>query len=190
LGSGGAPDVNEYNWSLSGLTNGWNEISLNISDASVTGGTPDLGAVNWFRIYHSKNGSATTRIDGIALINSGTSSKSSNNLKDTFTLSTEDISLETGNAFTVKSYPNPFSVETTLAYQLTEPSRVNIDIYNIYGQKVVSLATNEQQSAGGHSKVWNPTNLGNVSSGIYLCIIQISNVNTSAVETHKLNFMR
>jgi hypothetical protein len=451
LGSGGTSDTNEYNWSLTGLQNGWNQISLNISDAGITGGTPNLNAINWFRIYHSKNGSVTTRVDGIYISNggsapsgllyyqaedatisgatvgsnqagyngtgfvdyqnnsndyiewtvnvpsagnydlnfryalpsgdrplelkvngstqiaslgfpgtgdwtqwemvtsnqnlnagtntirltaigssggnidelvvgsiapqgpfyhqaedatvsgatvesnqtgyngtgfvdyqnnsndyiqwtvnvpsagnydlsfryalpsgdrplelkvngstkiasmgfpgtggwtqwgtvssnqalnsgnntvrltaigssggnidelvvsSGGSSKSSGASKEATTLSTADISLETGESFSIKSYPNPFSTKTTLAYRLTEPSHVSIDIYNIYGQKVVSMATNEQQSVGAHTKEWNPTSMGNVSSGIYLCIIQISNANTSVVKTHKLNFMR
>ncbi len=72
LGSGGQMDTNEYTWSLSGLANGWNFISLKISNAAVTGGTPNLSAINWFRIYHYKNGSVTTKIDGIQFSSQGT----------------------------------------------------------------------------------------------------------------------
>ncbi len=71
LGSGGAQDVNEYNWNLSGLQNGWNFISLDVSAAGVTGGTPNLNAINWFRIYHDKTGTITTRLDAIQLIDNG-----------------------------------------------------------------------------------------------------------------------
>ena len=66
LGSAGGPDEDEYSWSLSGLTNGWNFISLNISDAGIIG-EPDLSAINWFRIYHFKTAEMTTRIDAIAI---------------------------------------------------------------------------------------------------------------------------
>ncbi|MEQ9304975.1 MAG: hypothetical protein RJQ14_13785 [Marinoscillum sp.] len=71
LGSGGAPDVNEYHWTLSSFTAGWNFVSLDVSAAGTTGGTPDLNAINWFRIYNSKSGSVTNRIDAIELVQTG-----------------------------------------------------------------------------------------------------------------------
>lgn len=67
LGSSGTNDKNEYNWSLTGLSTGWNFISLSISDATVMG-TPNLNAVTWFRIYNKKSGSITTRLDAIEII--------------------------------------------------------------------------------------------------------------------------
>lgn len=67
LGSGGKPDQDEYNWSLGGLTNGWNYITLKTSEAGKIG-SPDLGAINWFRIYRFKSGPVTSRIDAIQLI--------------------------------------------------------------------------------------------------------------------------
>ncbi|MBN1560629.1 PKD domain-containing protein [candidate division KSB1 bacterium] len=71
LGSGGEADVHEYSWSLDDLQNGWNYVILYFSDAQVTGGQPDLDKVNWFRIYHAKNGNVTTRIDDIKFRGSG-----------------------------------------------------------------------------------------------------------------------
>lgn len=68
LGSGGRADTNEYNWNIGTLVNGWNLITLKFSNAGNTGGTPNLGAINWFRIYHSKIGSITTRVDGIQIL--------------------------------------------------------------------------------------------------------------------------
>ncbi len=67
FGSGGGPDVNEYNWSLdnASLINGWNYIKLDFADAGVTGGDPNMDELNWFRIYHVKNESVITRIDDI-----------------------------------------------------------------------------------------------------------------------------
>lgn len=66
LGSGGVADVNELSWGLTGLTNGWNQISLRISNA-INVGTPNLSAINWFRIYDTKSASITTRIDALQL---------------------------------------------------------------------------------------------------------------------------
>lgn len=68
LGSGGAADTNEYNWNIGTLVNGWNLITKTFSTAGNTGGTPNLNAINWFRIYHAKTGSVTTRVDGIQLL--------------------------------------------------------------------------------------------------------------------------
>ncbi len=69
IGSAGRADQDEYNWNLAGLSNGWNLISLNISEAGVMG-SPNLNAINWFRIYRKKTGPVTTRLDGIQLIDS------------------------------------------------------------------------------------------------------------------------
>ncbi len=68
LGSGGKADTNEYSWNIGTLTNGWNLINLPFSSAAVLG-TPDLGAINWFRLYHAKTGNVTTRIDAIQITN-------------------------------------------------------------------------------------------------------------------------
>jgi hypothetical protein len=68
LGSGGRSDVNEYRWNIGLLVNGWNFVTLNFSNAVATGGNPNLNAINWFRIYHAKNGNVTTKIDGIQIL--------------------------------------------------------------------------------------------------------------------------
>ncbi|MXV15476.1 glycoside hydrolase family 71/99-like protein [Hufsiella ginkgonis] len=65
VGSGGAADVNEYNWNIGPLVNGWNLVTKTFATASTTGGTPNLNAINWIRIYHSKTASITTKVDAI-----------------------------------------------------------------------------------------------------------------------------
>jgi uncharacterized protein YjdB len=68
LGSGGKADVNEFSWNISNLVNGWNLITLAFSTANVIG-TPDVSAINWFRLYRVKTGSVTSRIDNIEISN-------------------------------------------------------------------------------------------------------------------------
>ncbi|GEM_PF-278509 len=67
IGSAGRPDQDEFSWKLSGLSEGWNYITLKTSEANKMG-SPDLHAINWFRIYHTKNGTMTTRLDAVQLI--------------------------------------------------------------------------------------------------------------------------
>lgn len=68
LGSAGAADADEYNWSIdkANLINGWNFISLALADANVIG-NPDLNAINWFRLYRVKKASVSSRLDNILL---------------------------------------------------------------------------------------------------------------------------
>lgn len=66
------------------------------------------------------------------------------------------------------NYPNPFNPETTISYSLQENIPVNIEIYNVKGQKVKTLV-NEAKAAGNHSIVWKGLDDNNrpVSSGVY-----------------------
>lgn len=68
LGSGGNADINEYNWNIGTLVNGWNFISKTFSSAGTTGGAPNVAALNWLRVYHAKTASITIKIDGIQII--------------------------------------------------------------------------------------------------------------------------
>ena len=60
--------------------------------------------------------------------------------------------------------PNPFNPVTDISFSLPEASRVNLDIYNITGQKVATLIDGRLE-AGNHDVVWDGSD---ASSGIYL----------------------
>ncbi len=66
------------------------------------------------------------------------------------------------------NYPNPFNPETTIQFSLKENASVNLDIYNIKGQKVKSLI-NDKMNKGMHKIIWNGKNNENnkCASGIY-----------------------
>ena len=80
----------------------------------------------------------------------------------------DDIIIEIPGIYLCQNYPNPFNPETTIKYSIKKDSNVLIEIYNIKGQKVKTLTSNEIES-GYHSVVWNGDDeSGNlVSSGIY-----------------------
>ena len=60
-----------------------------------------------------------------------------------------------GIEWLVKCFPNPFTTSTTLEYELTEPSRVQLTIYNAIGE-VVYKSEDRHMSVGKHSFTWNP----------------------------------
>lgn len=68
-----------------------------------------------------------------------------------------------------QNYPNPFNPETTIEYALTEPTPVQLSIYNILGQRV-RILVNEEQNAGYYRIHWNGKDESGraVASGVYL----------------------
>jgi len=71
----------------------------------------------------------------------------------------------------VSAYPNPFSVSTSITLNVgKEKQPIQIEIYNLRGQKIITLVQDELES-GQHNILWNGTdeNGRRVASGVYLC---------------------
>jgi hypothetical protein len=66
------------------------------------------------------------------------------------------------------NYPNPFNPRTTIRYSVKEATPVTIGIYNVKGQLVKTLVS-EDKAAGNHSIAWDGVDNNNqaVSSGVY-----------------------
>lgn len=77
--------------------------------------------------------------------------------------------------FSAKSYPNPFSGETTIEYSLPKSGNVEVSIFDLNGRKLRTLLS-ENQIAGVRQILWNPIGSGILkpSEGIYLCKITSS----------------
>jgi hypothetical protein len=71
------------------------------------------------------------------------------------------------------NYPNPFNPETTIKYQLPNAGDVTLEVYNMLGQVVRTLVS-EQQNAGRYVLQWDATSDAGhaLSSGIYFYRIQ------------------
>ena len=67
------------------------------------------------------------------------------------------------------NYPNPFNPVTNITYDIPEVAQVTLEIYNVSGQKVRTLAQG-QHEPGRYRIQWNATNdYGNpLSSGMYI----------------------
>jgi hypothetical protein len=84
--------------------------------------------------------------------------------------------------YQLTNYPNPFNPETNIVFNLPEDGKVQLDIYNIKGQKIKSLLNN-QMIPGEHSIVWNGEDSSGkkVGSGVYLYKLNV-NGKTEAVK--------
>ncbi len=69
------------------------------------------------------------------------------------------------------AYPNPFNASTTIQYDLPTQSEVVIEIYDLLGRKIETLAAG-LQPAGSHSIIWDAEG---VSSGLYFYRIEAGN---------------
>ncbi|HSP86859.1 MAG TPA: FlgD immunoglobulin-like domain containing protein, partial [Ignavibacteriaceae bacterium] len=67
-----------------------------------------------------------------------------------------------------QNYPNPFNPSTSIEFALPIPSDVQLVVYNLLGETVITLLNNNL-SSGYHKIEWNSNDKsGNkVSSGIY-----------------------
>jgi len=76
----------------------------------------------------------------------------------------------------LKAYPNPFNASTLIEYLLPYSQRIDLSVYNIYGQKLTSLYSGYKRS-GQHTIQWDAKNY---ASGTYL--LKLSGSGISATE--------
>lgn len=152
LGSAGRADANEYSWQLTGLVNGWNQINLRMS-ASTKVGVCDLNAINWFRIYDSKSGSITTRIDALEVYNADANA-------------VKDLKF---NEIDVSIYPNPVQNQLNLKFANSNFETIDLQMFDASGRTVLKVA--DILSKGSEYKV----DVSKMNNGIYLLKLNTSN---------------
>ncbi|MCL5021300.1 MAG: T9SS type A sorting domain-containing protein, partial [Bacteroidetes bacterium] len=81
-----------------------------------------------------------------------------------------------------QNYPNPFNPTTVIQYALPKVEYVQLNVYNVLGQKVASLVS-EPQSAGYHVVNFNADRF---ASGIYFYVIRAGNF----AATRKMLFLK
>ena len=77
------------------------------------------------------------------------------------------------SAMVVSTYPNPFTEEVNIRYNLDKAAKVDLRIYNLKGQLVKTLL-NSQQSKGEHCVFWDACDERGrkISAGIYFLYLE------------------
>jgi hypothetical protein len=83
----------------------------------------------------------------------------------------------------MQNYPNPFNSKTMINYELPITNYVEINIYNLLGQKVTTIVS-ERQPAREHQVEWDASGF---ASGVYLYRII---TDTGYMETKKMMLLR
>jgi Secretion system C-terminal sorting domain/PKD domain len=69
----------------------------------------------------------------------------------------------------VATNPNPFLDKTTFSVNMNKSENVNIEVFDMIGNKVANVVDNEQMGAGTHTIQWSPENL---AAGVYFVRVQ------------------
>ena len=95
-------------------------------------------------------------------------------------------SLTPANYVLRQNYPNPFNPTTRIDFSLPATSNVKLEIFNILGQKLVTLL-NEQMTSGNHSVTWDArdANGNKLTSGIYLYKLVAAGINGNEFQNTK-----
>lgn len=85
-----------------------------------------------------------------------------------------ELEPETGGQFKLgQNFPNPYSGETTVPFHLTNPAEVQLDLFNLAGQKVATIAAGNL-GQGDHTLPVNPKSLG-LPVGNYVYQLEVAN---------------
>lgn len=86
-----------------------------------------------------------------------------------------------------QNYPNPFNPSTVIEYRVPEAANVKLQVFNIQGQLVKTLA-DKLQNAGSYKVTWNGTDMNGavVPTGVYFYQIEANDF----AQVRRLVFMR
>jgi hypothetical protein len=81
-----------------------------------------------------------------------------------------------------QNYPNPFNSNSKIQFSITKPDFVTLEVYNLLGQKVATLVS-ENLNAGSHTAGWNAVGL---PGGVYFYRLEAG----SYTDTKKLVLLK
>ena len=83
-----------------------------------------------------------------------------------------------------QNFPNPFNPSTTIPFSLTQRSKVRLEVFNVYGERVATLLEGERE-AGAYQANWT----ARVPSGTYfarLSVEQLDGASGAFTDTRKM----
>jgi hypothetical protein len=88
----------------------------------------------------------------------------------------------------MQNYPNPFNPTTVIRYDLEKETTLSLTVYNIAGEAVRYLISNQPRRVGSHELVWDGTDEKGIQlpSGVYFYQIK----SNSAIVTKKMILLR
>lgn len=95
---------------------------------------------------------------------------------------TQISKIEAGRSLGLFNYPNPFTGETTIQFELAQPDKISLNIYDNSGRLVRAVA-NGPMGSGTHTYLFATNDL---PAGVYYCRLFTS----SGSETRKLEIFR
>ena len=101
--------------------------------------------------------------------------------KNQKTASTENINIVYEYGLS-QNYPNPFNPVTTVSYQIKEQGLVQLKVYNLLGQEIVTLV-NEEQPSGIYEALFDASNL---PSGVYIYSLRVNGF----VQNNKMTLLK
>jgi len=155
--------LEEEDWGSLGVRTGNNSQSVSNSDSKSTEArkkTPSKVKVEATELSSAQSQKFTDNLsktlDGIdSLLGIARSGSVNPTLPTTFAL--------------YQNYPNPFNPSTEIRFDLPEAIRVELKVFNILGQEVVTLV-DDVRSAGAYRILWDGKNAAglSVASGVYV----------------------
>jgi len=144
--------------------------------------TNDLGIIVFgFPLYYMRQDEAMASIEQ-ALTDMGEVT-GINDEEENFSIIPREFDLN-------QNFPNPFNPTTVIEFALPVKSKVELSVYNLLGEKIVTLV-NEEKHAGNHQVLFNAINL---SSGIYFYKLQAGDPSASSgqsfVQTKKMILLK
>ena len=122
------------------------------------------------------------QITSLADVNLFAASEQSFSIVDTITsIAASDIVIN--DYILHQNYPNPFNPRTTIRYQLPTTTQLELSIYSLLGEKVVTLV-HARLPAGNYQAEWDASG---VVSGLYFYRLETGN---GIVQTKKLILLK
>jgi hypothetical protein len=83
---------------------------------------------------------------------------------------------EPGNVALLPAQPNPFRAGTSIAFELSEPARVEVGVYDVQGKRLATLL-DRQEAAGTHEVRWSGADAGGAAlpPGVYFVRLTAGN---------------